>query len=179
MAWRSSLLVLLALGCGDDSVKPPNPDAPIDHGDACPLAAAIETPEGALMQNGERLDVIIGFQGFLFVRVLAAASSSASTLGGTVNIALDGQQPYEQAFADLALGPADPTGLRATPEMMIYFNQFPLETLSNRACRLVLRASDGRCAGTTTVDVLLSTDRQCYYGADGGITCVVDGGTGP
>lgn len=177
MAWRSSLLVLFALGCGDDSVQPPNPDAPVVHGDACPMTAAIETPEGALMQNGQRLDVIIGFQGFLFIRVLAAAATGATTLGGTVNIALDGQQPYEQAFADLTLGPANADGLRATPEMLIYFNQFPIETLSNRACRLVLRAADGHCAGTTTVDVVLSTDRQCYFGADGGITCVVDGGT--
>jgi hypothetical protein len=169
MRWfRTLLLVLAALlaGCPESPGPGPTdagPDAPCDL--AVTLGVGGRGESFVPLEDGDVAEVIVGYQGFIFLQVILEVEGLASgQVLAPFTITLDGREPYgDNKRVDLEDGG---DGAAYSAPLSLYFNDFPLPDVVGKGCRLAVTVDRQGCTGSFGVDLQLRDEDPCIHTVD-------------
>jgi hypothetical protein len=153
--WRGSAAWIALLGA---CPPPPDPEAEF----ACALGAPDLAGETALLQPGDPVELVLGFQGFLFLTLRVEADGPDGHYAVAARVHPNGLDPV-----DLSLSGALIDG--DSSDLVVFLEAAQLETLTDRPAALAVRLEGEAGWCLATAEVLLVDDDPTLH----------DDGSGP
>jgi len=124
------------------------------------------------MADGERLELVLGFQGFLFVRTwLHTPVEPGAHCEGIASLEIDGLDPMQTTIPLIPFSAQD-DGWRSD-EMPLFLASDSVGTYANKEATLAFRLQDGKDACVLQQPVILVDDDPCIH-TDGDPVCPDD-----
>lgn len=176
IAAAAALVLVLAPACASSSAPPPPPGS--EDGGACALTITLGRLDAAgfsRLDEGDDVDVILGFQGFRFVDLAARfEGTSATSAALKIQATIEGRSPQTQAQG-LRLS-TDAGGARLADHVQIFFNDVPEAELFDRAVALALHATAEGCGADQALALTLRDGGTCADIVDAGGSTLDGGG---
>lgn len=166
MRLRLAIVACLGLaGCPGGAAGP----------DAGPCDLTVEWGHGGAeafsrFEDGDPAELVLGFQGFRYVRSTMRIPGGAERSTFWFDIAVDGQEPYQSSAGTRDLDhPGD--GSAYAEEVLVFFNDIPMPELLGRSARVTAHGRADGCDGVHLVEVTVVDEDDCIEAADGGLIC--------
>ena len=157
--------VLVTPGCGGGT--PADAGPPPDCAPGVDLE--VEGPAGyQRIAAASEADLILGFQGFKYVRARGRSGALPGSPAGAVIVKLDDKGVRSQPYGDLGFHADGDAGF-LTEALRVFFNDDPLPGLVDHGVTLRLHLDCGDSPGGR---VILRYDPNCVEGPDGQRICV-------
>ncbi|MCK6573007.1 hypothetical protein L6V77_18145 [Myxococcota bacterium] len=139
-------------GGGQDGAPPEPP--------SCPATARLiafdaeEADASHPLAAGDRLAVIEGFQGFVFVQVgLSTTDRLGATVTGHTELRLASGERLTETYGGLSM--VSDAGAFRTDKLLVYFNDQPPATLYGRQAEVMVVIDGDTCRATARASVVL------------------------
>lgn len=130
-----------------------------------------EGPDGFVaFADGDDAEITRGFQGFRYVTsTVRLQGTEADSAVLSFRIDVEGHDAYSQnAGEDLS---ADSDGARYADEVLVFFNDIPLQQLVGRGAEISLHATVGACEADHGAMVTLVDEVDCIELENGELEC--------
>lgn len=148
--WSSSLWLLV--GC-----PPTGLDTDLGAQEPFPCTLG-QGADGAFdaFAPGDPAELVLGFQGFLYVELVASAADPPPIVDAAMYVEVDGADPIDGAQPAVAFVAAD-AGALSEP-MRLFFTSGSIGTWTGRSAHVAVRLEDGTRACVASADVVLADD---------------------
>lgn len=151
-------------GGGDDDAGPPPDGAPSTF--ECELVERGADGAWAPLGPDARAELVLGFQGFLFVEVYVRATGPAPRRVDVIlSVTIEGDAPYGGSQPETALTPtAD--GAAVSEAIVVFFSSSSVGEYVDRTVEIAVKLEGDGASCTTTGRYLLVDDDPCIHTGD-------------